>query len=169
MQIENEIKLDYKDVLIRPKRSVLGSRVEVDLNRSYSWRNYNGTNPFASFATKKRLEEEAINPSYELCEEDEIYPDSELSNTPDWSGIPIMAANMDGVGTFVMADTLSRQGMFTCLVKTYSVNDLVNYFDNRYIRRVAITAKSEKGTACCYAVIVLLFLRLAHAVVRRHD
>ena len=121
MQIENEIKLDYKDVLIRPKRSVLGSRIEVDLNRSYSWRNYNGTNPFASFATKKRLEENAINPSYELCEEDEIYPDSELSNTPDWSGIPIMAANMDGVGTFVMADTLSRQGMFTCLVKTYSL------------------------------------------------
>ena len=135
MQIENEIKLDYKDVLIRPKRSVLGSRIEVDLNRSYSWRNYNGTNPFASFATKKRLEENAINPSYELCEEDEIYPDSELSNTPDWSGIPIMAANMDGVGTFVMADTLSRQGMFTCLVKTYSVNDLVNYFDtDDYLR-----------------------------------
>jgi hypothetical protein len=45
---------------------------------------------------------------------------------------------------------------------------LVNYFDNRYIHRLAITAKSEKGTACCYAVIVLLFLRLAHAVVRRH-
>ena len=135
MQIENEIKLDYKDVLIRPKRSVLGSRVEVDLNRSYSWRNYNGINPFASFATKKRLEEEAINPSYELCEDDEIYPDSELSSTPDWSGIPIMAANMDGVGTFAMADKLSRQGMFTCLVKTYSVNDLVKYFDtDDYLR-----------------------------------
>ena len=135
MQIENEIKLDYKDVLIRPKRSVLGSRKEVDLNRSYSWRNYNGINPFASFATKKRLEENAINPSYELCEEDEIYPDSELSSTPDWSGIPLMAANMDGVGTFTMADTLSRQGMFTCLVKTYSVNDLVNYFDtDDYLR-----------------------------------
>ena len=45
---------------------------------------------------------------------------------------------------------------------------MVNYFDNRYIRRLAIMAKSEKGTACCYAVIVLLFLSLAHAVVLRH-
>ena len=35
MIIENDIKLDFKDVLIRPKRSILKSRSEVDLNRSY--------------------------------------------------------------------------------------------------------------------------------------
>ena len=29
MRIEQDIKLDYKDVLLRPKRSVLGSRKEV--------------------------------------------------------------------------------------------------------------------------------------------
>ena len=31
MRIEEDIKLDYNNVLIRPKRSTLGSRKEVDL------------------------------------------------------------------------------------------------------------------------------------------
>ena len=35
MRIEEDIKLDYKDVLIRPKRSTLGSRKEVDLERGF--------------------------------------------------------------------------------------------------------------------------------------
>ena len=35
MRIESEIKLDFSDVLIKPKRSTLGSRKEVDLNRIY--------------------------------------------------------------------------------------------------------------------------------------
>jgi len=48
---------------------------------------------------------------------------------PHYTGIPIMAANMDGVGTFEMADKLSKQDMFTCLVKTYGVNQLVEFFD----------------------------------------
>ena len=39
MRIENEVKLDYKDVLIRPKRSILRSRSEVDLHRRYKFRN----------------------------------------------------------------------------------------------------------------------------------
>ena len=38
-----------------------------------------------------------------------------------------MAANMDGVGTFEMADTLAKQSIFTCLVKTYSVKELVGF------------------------------------------
>lgn len=37
MHIENEVKLDYSDVLIRPKRSYLSSRVEVDLNREFKF------------------------------------------------------------------------------------------------------------------------------------
>lgn len=37
MRIEEEIKLDFKDVLIRPKRSVLRSRIEVDLHRKYKF------------------------------------------------------------------------------------------------------------------------------------
>ena len=35
MRIEEEIKLDYSDVLFRPKRSTLKSRKEVDLTRTY--------------------------------------------------------------------------------------------------------------------------------------
>ena len=34
-----------------------------------------------------------------------------------WSGIGIMAANMDGVGTFEMAEKLATYKMFTCLRK----------------------------------------------------
>ena len=46
-----------------------------------------------------------------------------------------MAFNMDGVGTFEMADTLSELSIFTCLVKTYSVDELVEFFNaDRYIR-----------------------------------
>ena len=35
MRIESEIKLDYKDVLLRPKRSELTSRKDVDLMREF--------------------------------------------------------------------------------------------------------------------------------------
>lgn len=37
MIIENEILLDYKDVLFRPKRSTLNSRKEVDLERTFKF------------------------------------------------------------------------------------------------------------------------------------
>jgi len=89
MRIEADLKLDYSDVLLRPKRSTLGSRKDVSVERSYSFRNSEQT----------------------------------------YSGVPIMAANMDGVGTFEMADTLANLGLFTCLVKTYEVNELVSFFD----------------------------------------
>ena len=38
MRIEEETKLDYSDVLFRPKRSTLKSRQEVDLNRTYKFK-----------------------------------------------------------------------------------------------------------------------------------
>ena len=90
MRIESEIKLDFSDVLIKPKRSTLGSRKEVDLNRFYEFRNA-------------------------------------LDNA-SFMGVPIMASNMDGVGTFEMADALIEQKLFTCLVKTYSAQELIEYF-----------------------------------------
>ena len=98
MRIEQDIKLDYKDVLIRPKRSTLGSRKEVNLDRKFTYRNYNP--PF---------------------------PDN--ASSYHYSGIPIIASNMDGVGTMEMADTLAQQNILTCLVKTYSEEELVNYFN----------------------------------------
>jgi len=84
MRIEDEVKLDFKDVLIRPKRSTLSSRKEVDLNRTYKFK-HSGT---------------------------------------EWTGVPIMASNMDGVGTTGIAEALYEHRMFTCLVKTYSEDDL---------------------------------------------
>ena len=88
MRIEDETKLDYSDVLIRPKRSTLGSRKEVRMERTFTF-----------------------------------------AHGQNYEGIPIMASNMDGVGTFAMADKLAENGIFTCLVKTYSVNELVDYFE----------------------------------------
>lgn len=104
MRIDNETKLDYNSVLIRPKRSTLGSRAEVELDRKYTFRNYEPDFP---------------------------------ENIEDfhWTGVPVMAANMDGVGTFAIADALASQGMFTCLVKTYTVTELVDYFNtDDYLR-----------------------------------
>ena len=105
MRIESEVKLDFSDVLIRPKRSTLGSRKEVDLCRSYTFRNY-----------------------------DPDFPEN-TERHGHYSGVPIMASNMDGVGTFEMADALLKEGMFTCLVKTYSASDLLEYFSNDSKRR----------------------------------
>jgi GMP reductase len=102
MQIESDMKLDYKNVLIRPKRSDLTSRKDVELQRMYYWRNW--------------LPEDFTM--------EQIRPEK-----GHWLGVPIMAANMDGVGTFEMADTLAKQGIFTCLVKSYTEQELVSYFD----------------------------------------
>ncbi len=41
MKIENELKLDFSDVLIRPKRSTLSSRSEVDIEREFHFQ-YSG-------------------------------------------------------------------------------------------------------------------------------
>ena len=101
MRIESEIKLDFSDVLIKPKRSTLGSRKQVQLEREYTFRNY----------VPPDMSIEAIRPE-----------------SAQYSGIPIMASNMDGVGTFDMADKLADLGLFTCLVKTYSVEQLTRYF-----------------------------------------
>ena len=46
MKLDNEIKLDFKDVLIRPKRSELSSRQDVDLVRKMSFK----------YSTLKQLE-----------------------------------------------------------------------------------------------------------------
>jgi len=82
MRIEDDIKLDFKDVLIRPKRSTLASRKEVDLKRTYKFKHSKTT----------------------------------------WTGVPIMASNMDGVGTLEMAHALYQHRMFTCLIKNISTD-----------------------------------------------
>jgi GMP reductase len=46
-----------------------------------------------------------------------------------YKGIPIMAANMDGVGTFEVTEALASYGMFTCLVKHYPKYELKVWID----------------------------------------
>jgi GMP reductase len=83
MRIEYDIKLGFKDVMFRPKRSTLSSRSHVKLERTF------------------RLK----------------HTDAE------WTGIPIMAANMDTVGTFEMALALYEKKLFTAIHKHYTENE----------------------------------------------
>ena len=86
-RIEDDIQLDFKDVLIRPKRSTIKSRSMVDLERTF------------------------------------IFKHSGVS----WTGIPIMAANMDTVGTFEIAKAFYEYRMFTCIHKHYNVDEWIGF------------------------------------------
>ena len=97
MRIESEIKLDYKDVLLRPKRSELTSRKEVDLMRTFTFKNAGADG--------------AGNPNY------------------GWTGIPIVAANMDTTGTFETAKVLAQHHMLTCISKHNDVNRWAHKLD----------------------------------------
>ena len=90
MRIKPDIKLDYKDVLLEPKRSKLTSRRDVEMEREFSFINSGRT----------------------------------------YTGIPIMAANMDGVGTFSMAKVLQKHRMITVMRKHYTVEDWDNAVGN---------------------------------------
>ena len=94
MRIERDVKLDFSDVLFRPKRSTMGSRSDVELSRSYLYRN----------------------------------------SQKSYSGIPIMAANMDGVGTFAMAERLSELDLFTTLVKSYTPSEIHQWLNTHKLK-----------------------------------
>ena len=87
MRIEYELKLGFKDVMFRPKRSTLSSRSQVKLERNFRFKH----------------------------------------TETDWTGIPIMAANMDTVGTFEMALTLFEKQLFTAIHKHYSLEEWNNF------------------------------------------
>lgn len=87
MRLEEDIKLDYSDVLIRPKRSTLTSRYDVDMTRTYKF----------------------------------------VHSEKEWTGIPIMAANMDTVGTPDMHGVLSEYDMITCPARHYLKNDITAF------------------------------------------
>ena len=91
MRIETELKLGFKDVMIRPKRSTLKSRSQVSLERNFTFRN----------SQKK------------------------------WTGVPIIAANMDTVGTFEMAEALSKEKIITAIHKHYTVKEWSQFLENQ--------------------------------------
>ena len=106
MRIEEDIKLDYSDVLFRPKRSTLHSRKEVDLNRTYKFKYSNN----------------------------------------EWSGTPIIAANMDGVGELDVAKNLSEFGLMTSLTKQHDVKIIkrCSYIKSIYQNIALSTGTSDK-------------------------
>jgi GMP reductase len=90
MRIEEDVKLDFSDVLIRPKRSQAKSRQQVDLNREFHT----------------------------------------IKGNPTDHGIPIIASNMDTVGSFDMARALAKHNVWTCLHKHYSIEELISFYNN---------------------------------------
>ncbi|RYG52143.1 hypothetical protein EON67_01860, partial [archaeon] len=43
----------------------------------------------------------------------------------EWTGVPVMAANMDTTGTFGVAAVMAKQKCFTAMHKFYSTEDWV--------------------------------------------
>ena len=52
-----------------------------------------------------------------------------INSHQSYKGIPVIAANMDGVGTWEMHDVLSKQGMLTAIVKHYNIASQVQQFN----------------------------------------
>ena len=86
MRIVDDVKLDFSDVLIRPKRSTLESRKNANLERTFRFKNSNQS----------------------------------------WTGVPIIAANMDHTGTWPMNKALVEFGMLTAICKFYHYIPLKN-------------------------------------------
>mgnify|MGYP001420834936 CR=1 FL=1 len=86
MKIESDPKLDFNNVLIRPKRTTLTSRSEVKVEREFTFPN----------------------------------------STSTWNGVPIIAANMDTIGTLEVYQVLSKHKIITALHKFYTLEDLEN-------------------------------------------
>jgi len=89
MRVQEDVKLDFSDVLIKPKRSTLESRKNAILERTFRFKHSNYS----------------------------------------WTGVPIIAANMDHTGTIEMANKLSEFHMLTALCKfvPYPNNENLQY------------------------------------------
>ncbi len=92
MRIEADLKLGFKDVLIRPKRSTLKSRAQVAMERTFTF----------------------------------------LHSQREWTGIPIIAANMDTVGTFELASVLAEHKLLTAIHKHYSLEQWNAFLTGRH-------------------------------------
>lgn len=126
MRIENDLKLGFKDVMFRPKRSTLKSRSEVDLQREFTF----------------------------------------LHNDISWKGVPIMAANMDTVGTFEMAAAIAKHQLFTAIHKHYSIEEWKNFAKNTtstVLQNIAVStgtssSDAEKVKTICNAIPQINFI-----------
>ena len=110
MRIENDLKLGFKEVMFRPKRSTLKSRSEVTLEREFNF----------------------------------------LHSDITWKGVPIIAANMDTVGTFNMAKALSNHNIFTAIHKHYTIDDWRKFIHESSVNtlnNIAISTGTSKEDA----------------------
>ncbi|WP_087024908.1 GMP reductase [Thaumasiovibrio subtropicus] len=108
MRIEQDLKLGFKDVLFRPKRSTLKSRSQVELTRDFTFKH----------------------------------------SGRQWSGVPIIAANMDSVGSFAMAQALARHNVITAVHKHYTVDDWANFVttsDANTLRNVMVSTGTSEA------------------------
>jgi len=107
MRIESDLKLGFKDVLIRPKRSTLKSRSQVNLEQTFTF----------------------------------------LHSQRTWSGVPVVAANMDTVGTFELAKAIAEFKLLTAIHKHYSLKEWTQFLsqqdDEIYERIMVSTGTSE--------------------------
>lgn len=123
MRIENELKLGFKDVMIRPKRSTLKSRSQVTLDRTFKFMHSDHT----------------------------------------WSGVPIMAANMDTVGTFEMASALANYNMFTAIHKHYSFEQWKSFLENvdeSTLKNIAVSTGTGEKDAIFTSKLLTAFPEL---------
>jgi len=89
--VEDGVKLDFKDVLIRPKRSSIASRSMVNLERTFTF----------------------------PCSKQTI------------SCVPIIAANMDTIANFKVAEVLASRKVLTAVHKHYTVEEWVEWGNGR--------------------------------------
>ena len=107
MRIEEDLKLGFKDVLFRPKRSTLKSRSQVSLTRQFTFKH----------------------------------------TQTQWQGVPVIAANMDTVGSFAMARTLAGFEMMTAVHKHYSLEQwqaFVNSTDPALLGHVMVSTGTSE-------------------------
>ena len=108
MRIEQELKLGFKDVLFRPKRSTLKSRSQVELTRDFTFKH----------------------------------------SGRQWSGTPVIAANMDSVASFEMAAALAEHGVMTAVHKHYSVEQWAEFaktVDKKTLNNVFVSTGTSEA------------------------
>ncbi|MEZ8035785.1 GMP reductase [Vibrio crassostreae] len=108
MRIEQELKLGFKDVLFRPKRSTLKSRSQVELTRDFTFKH----------------------------------------SGRQWSGTPVIAANMDSVASFEMAAALAEHGVMTAVHKHYTVEQWAEFaktVDKKTLNNVFVSTGTSEA------------------------
>ena len=104
MRIQDDIKLDFDDVLIKPKRSTLVSRKKANLERTFKFKHSHHR----------------------------------------WTGIPIIASNMDHTGTIAMAHVLMEFPMLTALCKFVESTEWG--WNNNIIRTIGLDQNLDELT-----------------------